>query len=357
MSEIIKAEIVEMQRYEQRALDTSISSALEAQVRARIEARYKLAIHRPRDMDKVRIALLKECDRPRFAEVARYSKPQGSTKVTGPSIRFVEAALRCLGNIATETTVTLDDDIRRVIRVEVTDLETNVTHPKEIVVSKEIERRSGEGREVVRERKNKAGITLYIVKATDDEIMLKESSMVSKALRQLGLRLIPGDLIDEAMETVVATQQKTDKTDPEAARKRVFDSFDSLGIGADALKKYLGHDVGPLDLPALRELYTAIKQGEVIWSDLMAEREEPKGLKETLKAKVSAAKPTVQSGTTPTSAQLTEAKRLRTKLDDLNPELAERLWSEHREPYTETQYQTLIEKLAAEVHSAEGGPA
>lgn len=73
--------------------------------------------------------------------------------------------------------------------------------------------------------------------------------------------------------------------------------------------------------------------------------------------------PTGKSGTkqatgpTPTSAQLTEAKRLRTKLDDLNPELAERLWSEHREPYTETQYQTLIEKLAAEVQSAEGGPA
>jgi hypothetical protein len=73
--------------------------------------------------------------------------------------------------------------------------------------------------------------------------------------------------------------------------------------------------------------------------------------------------PTGKSGTkqatgpAPTSAQLAEAKRLRTKLDDLNPELAERLWSEHREPYTETQYQTLIEKLAAEVQSAEGGPA
>lgn len=63
------------------------------------------------------------------------------------------------------------------------------------------------------------------------------------------------------------------------------------------------------------------------------------------------------TGPAPTSAQLAEAKRLRTKLDDLNPELAERLWSEHREPYTETQYQTLIEKLTAEVQSAEGGPA
>lgn len=63
------------------------------------------------------------------------------------------------------------------------------------------------------------------------------------------------------------------------------------------------------------------------------------------------------TGPAPTSAQLVEAKRLRTKLDEHNPELAERLWSEHREPYTETQYQTLIEKLAAEVQSAEGGQA
>jgi hypothetical protein len=55
-----------------------------------------------------------ECDRPRFAEVARYSKPQGSTKVTGPSIRFVEAALRCLGNIATYLTLinTLADEVQ-----------------------------------------------------------------------------------------------------------------------------------------------------------------------------------------------------------------------------------------------------
>lgn len=351
MSEIIKAEIVEMQRYEkERALNTSISSALEAQVRARIEARYTLALHRPRDLDRVRLALLKECERPRFAEVARYSKPQGATKVTGPSIRFVEAALRCLGNIATETTVTLDDELRRVIRVEVTDLETNVTHPKEIVVSKEIERRSADGREVIRQRQNKNGITLFIVKATDDEIMLKESSLVSKALRQLGLRLIPGDLIDEAMETVVSTQTSTDKKDPDAARKRVFDSFDALGIGADALKKYLGHDVGPLDLPGLRELFTAIKQGEVVWSDLMAESAEAKPLKETLKAKAAKA-------TGPSTAQTAEAKRLFEKLTEHNPELSRKVWDELSGDYTDTGYKTLIDRLQAEVHNVEGGPA
>ena len=57
----------------------------------------------------------------------------------------------------------------------------------------------------------------------------------------------------------------------------------------------------------------------------------------------------------PKPEQLAEAKRLRTKLDDLNPELAEKLWSEHANPYTSEQYQTLISALAAEVQSAEGG--
>jgi hypothetical protein len=59
----------------------------------------------------------------------------------------------------------------------------------------------------------------------------------------------------------------------------------------------------------------------------------------------------------PEPEQLAEAKRLRTKLDEHNPELAEKLWSEHANPYTSEQYQTLISALAAEVQSAEGGPA
>ena len=75
--------------------------------------------------------------------------------------------------------------------------------------------------------------------------------------------------------------------------------------------------------------------------------------KQTLKAKTNAAKPS----TGPTTAQTAEAKRLRDKLDEHNPSLAARLWAEHSAPYTETQYTTLIEKLTAEVQSAEGGPA
>jgi recombination protein RecT len=80
--------------------------------------------------------------------------------------------------------------------------------------------------------------------------------------------------------------------------------------------------------------------------------------KQALKAKT--AKPATGGpgpGPGPTTAQTAEAKRLRDKLDEHNPALAARLWAEHSAPYTETQYTTLIEKLTAEVQSAEGGPA
>ena len=71
-----------------------------------------------------------------------------------------------------------------------------------------------------------------------------------------------------------------------------------------------------------------------------------------------AAKPaTGGPGPGPTTAQTAEAKRLRDKLDEHNPSLAAKLFAEHSTPFTETRYQTLIEKLSAEVQAAEGGQA
>lgn len=63
------------------------------------------------------------------------------------------------------------------------------------------------------------------------------------------------------------------------------------------------------------------------------------------------------NGPGPTTAQTSEAKRLRDKLVEHNPELAARIFAEHSTPYTSEQYTALIAVLAAEVRSAEGGPA
>ncbi len=263
------------------------SGAAAAQVKALVEARYTVAIARPRDLDAVREAILKECKRPSFAEVARYSKPQGKKKnentgvwednfAEGPSIRFAEAAIRCMKNIVIDETTTYDDDDKRLIQVSVSDLESNVSYTGSITVVKTVERKKTKtGDEIIRQRTNSYGDAVYIIRASDDEIQNKKNALLSKAIRTLGLRHIPGDIIDEAMEAVITTQRTKDAADPDAARKKILDAFAALNVPVADLKKYVGHELAtlsPSEMIQLRALHTAIKNGESSWKTAMDER-------------------------------------------------------------------------------------
>src|SRR5882672_918375 len=109
------------------------ADVLAAQAKATIEARYLVAMKKPRDLDTVRERLLKECKRPGFAKVARYNKPIGKG-VQGPSIRFAEAAIRCMTNISVDSAAIYDDPEKRIIRVTVVDFESNVPWSQDITV-------------------------------------------------------------------------------------------------------------------------------------------------------------------------------------------------------------------------------
>lgn len=252
------------------------STAVAAQAKAMVEARYIMAIRRPRDMDIVRERMLKECKRPSFAAVARYVKPIGKDKSkwpTGPSIRFAEAAVRNMTNITVETMTVYDDREKRIVRVTVTDLEANVPYAQDITITKTIERRQQKpGDTVLRTRTNSYGDTVYILEATDDDIINKQQALISKAVRTLGLRLIPGDIIDECMDIVMETQERADAEDPDAAKRKLFDAFGGIGVRAEQLKEYLGHDaatLAPSELKDLRALYSAIRDGEATWREAM----------------------------------------------------------------------------------------
>lgn len=257
------------------------SSAVAAQAKAMIEARYIMALRRPRDMDVVREKLLKECKRPSFAAVARYQKPIGrdqSKWPTGPSIRYAESAIRIMGNITVEVMTVYDDREKRIVRVTVTDLEANVPYFQDVTITKTIERRQAkDGDTVLRTRTNSYGDTLYILEATDDDIINKQQALISKAMRTIGLRLIPGDVVDECMEAVIETQRNADAQDPDAAKRRLFDAFGTVGVHANQIKEYLGHDastLSPKEMTDLRALYASIRDGEATWRDVMENKAE-----------------------------------------------------------------------------------
>jgi len=256
--------------------------AIAAQAKAAIEARWIVAMKCPRDMDQVRADVLRECKRPAFAEVARYLKPIGEG-VEGPSIRFVEAALQALGNCDTQAITIYDDAEKRIVEVSVIDFEKNVTHRKQITISKVVERRYlRKNQTALASRTNSRGDTVYLVSASDDDLLNKEAALVSKAIRTCGLRIIPGWLVEEAMGAVIRTQKDQAARDPDAERRKVADAFASINVQPAELSRYLGHDLGkvsPGELAELRQVYATIRDGQASWSDILDHRLAQRGEK------------------------------------------------------------------------------
>lgn len=257
------------------AQNETAASTMAAQAKAAVEARWIIAMRQPRDMDQVRTEILRDCDRPSFAETARYLKPIGKG-VEGLSIRFVEAAISAMGNIDASATTVYDDNEKRIVEVVVTDFEKNVTHRKQITISKRVERSSlRQGQVPIDRRTNANGQTVYIVEATDDDLLNKEAALVSKAMRTCGLRLVPGWLQDESEQRIIATMQNAAAKDPDAERRRMVDAFATIGVAPKDLAEYLGHDiakVSPSQLIELRQVYTTIKDGQATWVDTLAHR-------------------------------------------------------------------------------------
>lgn len=254
------------------------TSQLEAQARAMVQARFFIAKqpHMQRSWDQVEQRLRKECARPGFANSAWWVLPLGGDPAKYPkglSIRFAEAALRMAGNIDVQQQTVFDDSWKRIVRITVMDLETNFAYTSEVTIDKTVERSNAAGREVLAVRQNSTGKMTYVVPATEQELALKQGSAVSKQIRTQGLRLIPGDILDECKAIVQATRAKgAQAEDPEAARKTILDSFSDVGVMPADLAKYLEHDTAtftPAERDLLRGIFSAIKGGMASWRDVM----------------------------------------------------------------------------------------
>lgn len=254
----------------------SETSVQAAEIEAMVKARCALARYSPRDIDVVRQKLLRDCERPIFADKAIYSKPVGREDIEGPSVRMAETVARHMGNMLIDATIAEETHEKRRIRVYAMDLETNTTASADVVISKTIERKDAKDREVVGERTNSYGAKVFIVIATEDELLNKTNAAVSKMRRNKILELTPADIIEEAMLRCNETLTKGDAADPEGARKRMVDAFFALGVKADELKAYVGHALDtltPTELNQLRRVHNSIRDNEATWRAIVEAKE------------------------------------------------------------------------------------
>ena len=298
------------------------ASATAAQAKAEIECAYVMAVRRPRNIEDVRTKILSSCKRPIFSESAEWTKPVGKSTISGPSIRFVETALQAYGNVRTSTTVVYEDDTIRKVHVSVIDLENNSSYGKDITLSKSVERKFVKpGQKVISERLNSFGDKVFLVEATEDEMSNKQGSAESKIIRNCGLRLIPQDIVEEAMETAKKARE-SNLGDPQAAKKKIIDAFSNLGIKPSELEKFTGKKIEqflPADIDRLRTVYTAIKEGEAKWSDYLTDAQvEPSTVAEKLekaKAKKTAPKEP-ETVVDPPKLALTDAQKALSNLEN-----------------------------------------
>ncbi len=283
-------------------------AAIAAREQAAVHARYVMAERHPRDIESFRVALLTECRRKGFAEAAEYERSVGWGKnkktgaweekfARGPTIRFIEGALRSFRNVYPEVTTTFDSDDMRIVRVTVTDLEGNLAYASEIQIPKRVERRGKKnkitgnveppaGREVLGQRTTTEGNINYIVRATDDEMLTKGNALISKAIRTLAQRLLPADIVEECMNEAKTTMATHDKADPDAAKRGIIDSFDGVGVGVEDLRDYLGHDlerIQPGELQSLRTVFAGLREGNTTWDAIMSAKA-PTGSQEAAEA-------------------------------------------------------------------------
>jgi hypothetical protein len=284
----------------ENALAETTSTAVAAREKAAVEARFLVAMHRPRNPDQARLRILDACKRPRFAENARYSKPVGDKRVTGLSIRFAEEAGRAWGNIDIAAVIVFDDRERRIYRVTGTDLETNATQHQDVIVEKVVERRNPRpGQTVIGSRTNSTGSKVYLIEASEDELLNKANAMLSKARRNVMLMLIPSDVCEEAEEQAIATLADRAAKDPAGERKRITEAFWTLGVTPEQIVDFLGKPLealNPAELNLLRTVYTAIRDGETTWGVAVEE----------LKAKKPGAAPAAPAAPTKGAAGLKE---------------------------------------------------
>ena len=247
-------------------------SAAAAKAKALVEAQYVIAYNRPRNINSARLAILEACKRPGFAEGAIYRKPVGGGTVDGFSIRFAETAIQSMGNIAVDTQVIYEDDDKLTVHISVTDLEKNVPYGDDVTIRKTVERKKLQpGQVPISERVNSRGEKTFLVHATDEELLNKINAAKSKVIRNCGLRLIPQDILDEAWNQVLDTQEKGGK-DPKAELKKLCDAFHTVGVPPGELERFLGHSlesVSPKELANLRGHFVAIRDQETSWSEIM----------------------------------------------------------------------------------------
>ncbi len=249
----------------QRTTTTEMVVSRQAQ---EVQAAMVIAKKFPRDEVESFNRIMRSCQRKSLAEQSMYEYPRGGTKVTGPSIRLAEALAQNWGNLDFGIIELEQRNGESQVMAYAWDLESNTRQTKIFSVPH------------VRGTKN-GNIPL-----TDPrDIYEMVANQGARRLRACILGIIPGDVIDAAVEQCRDTLVKGEK-EPliDRVRKMAKAFEDAYSVTLPMIEKYLGCKAEAFsenDFIRLKNVYKSLRDGMAKREDYFelaapAEPEEPK---------------------------------------------------------------------------------
>jgi len=245
---------------------------------AEVQSAMVIAKRFPRNQIEALDRVITACQRPALAEQALYSYSRGGSDITGPSIRMAEAIAQAWGNLQFGIKELEQRGKESTVMAYAWDVENNVKQEKTFQVKHE--RHTKKGKYALEDPRD-----IYEMVANNG----------ARRLRACILGVIPGDVIDAAVNQCEETLKAKADTSPEAMKKLV-DAFEKFKVTKTQIEKRIQRrldTITPAQVVNLRKIYNSLKDGMSSPADWFETEEVQKesdkkgaeGLKEKLKEK------------------------------------------------------------------------
>lgn len=245
---------------------------------AEVQGAMAIAKRFPRD-DKTAFArIMQACGRKSLAEVAIYEYPRGGQKVSGPSIRLAEALAQGWGNLNTGVIELERGAGESLALAYCVDLETN--YRKEMTFTVPHTRDTSSGKKSLKD---------------DRDIYERVANDGSRRLRNCILAVIPGDIVDAALDTCAKTLS-SDNVPIQDRIRSMMTAMGEIGVTRDMIEQLFGCKAEALSsnqLVRLRGIFQSLKDGMGSVTDFFkaAKVDSADELSKRLESKIEAPKP------------------------------------------------------------------
>ena len=237
----------------------AVSAGLSQRQVAEAQGQMVIAKKFPRDQNAAYQRIMTACKRRSLAEQATYKFPRGGTSVEGPSIRLAETIAQNWGNLDFGIIEIEQRAGESTMIAYCVDLETNV-RSQQVFQVKHQRRARGENQDLDDPR----------------DIYEMTANQGARRLRSRILAIVPGDIVEAAVEACAKTLASSDEPIEDRIRK-MLSAFKEFGVSQAMIEARLGHKIEATtekEIVDLLGIYRSLRDnmsGREQWFDLEAE--------------------------------------------------------------------------------------